>query len=209
MNREERLEELAALKQRVTSIEAELTVEAGGARQWAPESYYTTYHLLAGMVLGMVGAAASLLFNIIGSAMVERHPLDLIRVYLTFPLGEKALEVNSGFVLAAGCCLYLGTGMLLGIPFHLVLSRFFERSSVAKRFAVASALGVAVWLVNYYGILWWLQPLVVGGRAWIVEMIPMYVAVLTHLVFGWTMLLVDNWGRFVPPVMAKPAVAAK
>lgn len=206
MDREERLQELAALKTRVSALEAELAGRAARPAQWAPETYYTTYHLLAGMVLGMVGAAASLLFNIVGSAMVDQNPLHLIRVYLTFPLGQKALDINSGFALAAGCCLYLGTGMLLGIPFHLILSRFFEAASMAKRLAVASALGVAVWLINYYGILWWLQPLVVDGKAWIVEMVPVYVAVLTHLIFAWTMLLVDNWGRFVPPVTAaRPA----
>ena len=39
--------------------------------------------------------------------------------------------------------------------------------------------------------------MLVGGN-WILEQIPPIVAIATHLVFGWTMLLVDQWGRFVP-----------
>ncbi len=59
-------------------------------------------------------------------------------------------------------------------------------------------LSVGVWVVNFYGVLSWMQPLLIGGN-WIVEQIPVYVAAATHLVFGWTMLLVDAWGRFTPP----------
>jgi len=130
--------------------------------------------------------------------MVGKNPLELIRVYLTFPLGEKALTQESGFILAAGCCLYLGTGMFGGIPFHLILSRYFDNAGMLVRFTVVSVLAIGVWIINYYGIIYWLQPAMIGGR-WIVDQIPVWVAVLTHLVFGWTLLLVDQWGRFVPP----------
>lgn len=189
--------ELDRLKQQVATLELQLGTMPRTS-EWPPREYYTTYHVLAGMVLGLFGAAASLLFNIVGAAMVGRHPLELIRVYLTFPLGEKALEVQSGFALAAGCCLYLGTGMIGGIPFHLILSRYFGNSSGITRFIVATVLAIGVWIINFYVILSWLQPLLIGGN-WIVEKIPVFVAVSTHLVFGWTLLLVDQWGRFVPP----------
>ena len=82
-------------------LQARLTTSAAGG-DWAPRGYYTTYHILAGMVLGFIGAGASLLLNIVGAAMLDMHPLHLIQVYLTFPLGEKALELNIGFALAAG-----------------------------------------------------------------------------------------------------------
>ncbi|HKQ49974.1 MAG TPA: hypothetical protein VJZ71_18005 [Phycisphaerae bacterium] len=189
--------ELDRLKQQVAAIEGQLAT-VGPREEWPPRGYYTTYHVLAGMVLGLFAASASLLFNIVGAAMVGRHPLELIRVYLTFPLGEKALEIQSGFVLAAGCCLYLGTGMIGGIPFHLILSRYYGTDSGTRRFIVATILGIGVWLFNFYGVLSWLQPLLIGG-SWIVDQIPVYVAAATHVVFGWTMLLVDQWGRFVPP----------
>lgn len=200
MDQQAKQSELEELKRRVATLETELSRPDAAAPPWPPTTYYTTYHLLAGMVLGLIGAAASLLFNIVGAAMVGKHPLELIRVYLTFPLGESALALDSGFALAAGCCLYLGTGMIGGIPFHLVLSRYFPAARPMVRFVVATVMGIGVWLINYYGILYWLQPVLIGGR-WIVEQIPVLVAVLTHLVFAWTLLLVDHWGRFVPPAV--------
>jgi hypothetical protein len=54
-------------------------------------------------------------------------------------------------------------------------------------------LALAVWAVNFYGLLAWLQPLVLGGH-WIVELIPWWVGALTHLVFGWTMALLYPLG---------------
>jgi len=198
MNQEERQREIQQLRERIARLEEELEGSIRRPPTWPPREYYTVYHLLAGLHLGLIAAAASLLCNIIGSAMIGQHPLELIRVYLTFPLGEKALSIESGFALAAGCCLYLGTGMIGGVPFHMILTRYFDDASMPIRFIVATILGIGVWLINFYGVLYWLQPLLIGGR-WIVDTVPTVVAILTHLVFGWTMLLVNQWGRFTPP----------
>ncbi len=199
-NEQDQLLQVAQLRDRIAHLEEEMALSRGERRDppYPPTSYYTTYHVLAGAVLGLIGAASSLLFNIVGSAMVAQHPLELIRVYLTFPLGERALDISSGFALAAGCCLYLGTGMVLGVPIHLVLTRYFARSTFAVRFVAASVLGIVVWIINFYFLLSWLQPALIGGN-WIVERIPVLVAALTHLVFAWTMLLVSQWGSFVAP----------
>lgn len=186
--------ELEKIKAVAQEIEAKLASEEA-KKNWPPKGYYTTFHVLAGMMLGFFGAASSLLFNIVGSVIVHQHPLQLIRIYLTFPLGEKALSIESGATLALGCCLYLGTGMVLGIPFHLVLSRFFDKSTALIRLAVVTAMGLGLWLLNFYVLLSWLQPLFFGGN-WIVTMIPWWVGALTHLVFAWTMLLIDRWGHF-------------
>ncbi len=143
---------------------------------------------------------SSLLVNIVGALAFGKEPLELIRVYLTFPMGEQALDfnaVNNGLILAIGCCLYIGTGMLYGILFQIVLTRFTPDSSLAARFVVVSLLALGVWLVNFYGILSWLQPLLFGG-SWIVDQIPWWVAAITHLVFGWTMLVVYPLGRYTP-----------
>lgn len=87
--------------------------------------------------------------------------------------------------------------MLLGIPFQLLLTRWLPTAPFRVRFAAVSVLALLIWLVNFYGILSWLQPLLFGG-AWIVQEIPWWVAALTHLVFGWTMLLVQPLESFVP-----------
>ncbi len=193
--------ELAELRTRVAQLEAEATAAAPKSREWT-RGYYLTYYAVAGFFLGMVGAVVSLLFNIVGAALVGQHPLQLIRVYLTFGLGRKALDLqldqgDGGLALIIGCCLYIATGMLLGVIYQVVLSRLADRASLAKRLAIASVLSLVIWVVNYYLLLAWIQPLLFGGN-WIVTEIPVWVAVLTHLVFGWTMAIVYPLGVFEP-----------
>lgn len=194
MDREATLREIGELRTRAQILEADL------ARQSMPNDYvprhYTAYEVVNGCILGVFGATTSLLFNIVGSLLAHQHPLQLIRVYLTFPMGETALSVQQNdLTLAFGCCLYIATGMLLGVPFQLILSRWFNGAPFAWRFAVTTFFAIIVWLVNFYGILSWLQPLLFGGN-WIVTMIPWWVGCLTHLVFGWTILVASPLGRF-------------
>lgn len=200
--REQKRQELAALRQRVQRLEAELR-EFAPRKRWRGGAYYTAYYATAGFVLGMLGASVSLLFNIVGSLIyaqatsTPQHPLKLIQVYLTFPLGAAALKMDSGLTLALGCCLYLATGMVYGMLFHLALTRYLPDADLSKRLGAVSVMCLALWLVNFYGVLAWLQPMLFGGN-WIIEEIPWWVAALTHLVFGWTMVLVYPLGQYQP-----------
>lgn len=195
---EDKQRELQELTGRVRELEAELSA-ADAPQPFQPLGYYAAYYATTGFMLGIFGAMSSLLLNIVGSVLVGQHPLELIRVYLTFPLGDRALELDSGMALAIGCCLYLGTGMLLGIPMYLALTRWASEGGFVKRIVVASLVSVIIWLVMYYGILSWLQPAVVemSPENYIVNRVPPWVALLTHLVFGWTMVLVYPLGDFV------------
>jgi hypothetical protein len=196
MNAEAKQHELDELRARVRLLEQELGVPAAaGQPEWPPRGFYGVYVVLAGFVLGAFGAMSSLLFNIVGSLLVHQKPLQLIQVYLTFPLGEEALSVDSRVALATGCCLYVLTGMMLGIPFQFVLARWCETASLPVRFVVVTVMALALWLVNFYGLISWIQPLLIGGN-WILDNIPWWVAASTHLVFGWTMLAVQPLGRF-------------
>jgi len=194
-------DELAELRTRVAQLEAEVEQDEPPPTEWT-RGYYLTYYATTGFFLGMAGAVTSLLFNVAGAALTGRHPLQLIRVYLTFGLGERALQLqlndgDGGLTLIIGCCLYIATGMLLGVLFQVVLSRLADRDSLVKRLLIASLLGLAIWIVNYYLLLSWIQPLLFGGN-WIVTQIPPTVAALTHLVFGWTMALIYPLGKFEP-----------
>lgn len=187
--------ELQDLRKRVADLEDELEHES---QRWKQTGYYTAYFATAGFFLGGIAALTSLMFNIVGSALVGDPPLQIVQIYLTFPLGEKALTLdNPGIALAVGCCLYIGTGMLLGVPFYLVLTRFTSKSNFLARMIFGAVLAISMWLVHYYGILMWLQPLLLGGN-WIVEMIPWWVGAATHLVFGWTMVLLYPFGLYHP-----------
>jgi hypothetical protein len=194
---------LAQLRAEAAELEAEIDAEKFGqaAGEWARRGYYLTYYATAGFFLGMVGALVSLVFNIAGASVAGKDPLQLIRVYLTFGMGEKALDpaFDNGLALAMGCVLYIATGMLLGIIFQVVLSRYASQAGLAGRLVWATVLAVAVWLVNFYGLIAWLQPLLFGGN-WIVSNaeLPWWVALATHLVFGWTMALIYPWGEFRP-----------
>lgn len=188
--------EIDSLKNRLNELQSQLAEKTSG--DWQYRGYYVDFYAAVGAVFGMFAAFSSLLFNVIGATLVGEPPLRLIQVYLTFPLGEEALGLEGGLALVIGCCLYIATGMVLGIPFHLVLTRFLPSgSSVAARLALATLLGIALWIVNFYAVLTWLQPQLFGGD-WIVQEIPWWVAALTHLVFGWTMALLAPFGRYVP-----------
>lgn len=186
--------ELEELRQRVARLESEL---APAPPDWQAGGFYAAYYATTGFMLGIFGAAASLLFNVVGATVTGQHPLKLIQVYLTFPLGERALTLDTGIALAIGCCLYLATGMLLGVPFQIVMARFLPRGTLSARLILATLLGLVIWLINFYGVLSWLQPALFGGD-WIVSRIPMWVAALTHLVYAWTMAIVYPWGEYVP-----------
>ncbi|MFM8725775.1 MAG: hypothetical protein ACKON9_11710, partial [Planctomycetaceae bacterium] len=126
---------LSQLKQQVVRLEAEIG-DREVSSAWAPQRFYSAFFAMTGFVLGGVAAMASLLFNVIGSTVAGEHPLRIIGVYLTFPLGDQALRLTSaagtdyviddGVILALGCCLYIGTGMVLGVVFHTVISMLSE-----------------------------------------------------------------------------------
>jgi uncharacterized membrane protein (DUF485 family) len=214
-DRAQQMLELADLKARVAELEAQVA-EGTRSPAWAPKEFYGAYYATTGFLLGIFGALASLIINIVGAPLAGKSALELIRVYLTFPLGENALRLASenadvysigdGVMLAIGCCLYLGTGMLLGVPFYTILGRLTEGRTNAYRFLVATILAVVMWFVNFYLLLSWIQPALIGGR-WITDpkILPPWVAVLTHLVFGWTLAAIYSWGSFHPYQM--PATA--
>ena len=187
-------QELAELRDRVAQLEKEI---GGPPERWQPTEFYTAYYAMAGGVLGMFGALTSLLYNVVGSTLVGQHPLRLIQIYLTFPLGEAALELDSGMTLALGCCLYIATGMALGVVFHTLLVRSTGQAGLGQRLLMASVLASAMWLVHFYLILSWLQPVLFGG-AWIVEQIPWWIGLVTHLIYGWTLALVYPLGQYEP-----------
>jgi hypothetical protein len=221
MDLQTKKQEMARLQAELRRLEDEIYKEEA-AQGWQPTSYYTAYYATAGFMLGNFGAMASLFFNVIGALIAGKSPLELIRIYLTFPLGAQALEltrggpstyaVGDGLILAIGCCLYLATGMILGIPVYLALTRFAAKGGIVMRLIVASIVSLAIWAINFYGILSWLQPLLIGGDPgnWITNpaYLPWWVAAATHLVFGWTIALLYPLGEFTPYRRAtKPAAA--
>ena len=186
---EHHLEEIRRLEETPTA--------EGDESSWPPSGFYLVWHIMVGMALGTLAAAVSLVANVVGGPLFGHKPLDLIRVYLTFPMGERALAVEEGVVLTIGCGLYLVTGALFGVLLHLVFTTYFRNASPVRRFMISTAMGLGLWVTSFYLVLNWLQPLLLGGD-WIVAMIPWWVGALTHLTFTWTLGVGEMWGRFEP-----------
>jgi hypothetical protein len=161
---------------------------------WPETGYEVWPYVRSGALLGAIAGCTSLLANIIGSVLWpaisghEQHPLRIIQVYLTFPLGEAALQLNSGILLAGGCLLYLVTGVLYGVLFEVLISYLLPHANAWARLMACTILAILVWAINFYAVLIWLQPLLFGGR-WIIDLVPWWVTAATHLVFGWTIAI--------------------
>lgn len=203
VDQESKHQELAALKQHVRELEAEIGA-AEKMSQWPPQGFYGMYYATSGFMLGAFGAVASLLVNMLFAPLAGKSPLELIEVYLTFPMGEQALDLSTdaqgGLILTLGVCLYIGTGMLLGVPLYWVMVRICGKDpSLLKRMVVGAVIAVLLWLIAFYGVLSWFQPTLQGDN-WITDpaVLPPWVAAGTHIVFGLTMALLYPLGQFTP-----------
>jgi hypothetical protein len=140
-----------------------------------------------GSVAGFLGAITCLMCNIAGALVLGVEPLRLLRIYATILEGRRALDISHADFFIAAFTLHLVTGILFGTLFALGVPKF---CAGLQRYILAGAgYGIALWLVNFYGILSWLQPLL-HGSAFILTEIPIAVAGLTHVSYGLTVALV-------------------
>lgn len=134
-------------------------LDSGPAVDWRPPGFYTLYHLMAGITLGGIAAAVSLLWNVLGATLMlpGEHPLRIIQVYLSFGMGEEALKLepgtNRGLLLFAGSILYLATGALFGIVLQFILQGLFGRTGAMVKGLVCAAFGAGLWALNFQIIL--------------------------------------------------------
>lgn len=163
---------------------------------WPDRNFRLSRSVCSGAFLGAIAGSVSLLANVIGSLPfttshgVAASPVRLIQIYLTFLIGDRALVMESGLVLAAGCVAYLAIGALYGMLLETLVEYFLPRAQLPERVIVFSGLSLVIWMVNFYGIMLWLQPLAFK-RTYIVELIPWWVAAATHLLFGLTMAVLS------------------
>ena len=151
-----------------------------------------------GSVAGFLGAITCLICNIAGALVLGVEPLRLLRIYATILEGRRALELSSANFFIAAFVVHIVTGIIFGTIFVLGARRFC--SEIQGYILAGAGYGIAIWLVNFYGILSWLQPLL-QGSAFILTQIPIVVAVLTHVSYGLTVALVTYVLQrdFTPP----------
>jgi len=151
-----------------------------------------------GSAVGVYAAWFSLALNVLGSLSVGQEPLKLLRVYATFFMGAEALgqAANQGVTLFLALVLHSGTGAVVGMPLYLVYHRRFGHHETTMRAINGVWLGIVMWVVNYYLLLSWFQPMVLRWVAYdgeiqpyIIRNIPFWVAALTHIAFVEVVLL--------------------
>jgi hypothetical protein len=181
----------------IARLEEELVQLPAPAAPWPPSGFYVTFYLVAGLMLGTMCALNSFLFNVVGSFVVNQDPMQILRVLGTFFIGKEALTTDDMTFLMLVMLTHLSVGAVAGALFHLVLNLFWPDLPVFRLLLVSAGFGVALWLVSFYGVISWLQPLLVG-EAYILHMLPVWVALLTHIVYGLTLGLLQPTGKFVP-----------
>lgn len=195
---EEHRAAIAALEARVRASEP-----VRPAAAWPPAGFYMTYYVVAGTLIGILGSLTSFLVNVGGSLLVNQDPLRVLRVYGTVFLGERALTTDdlNFFMLVA--VVHFSVGAVAGAVFHVGVNRFVPDRPVLQ-IVLGGVYGLCMWIVNFHFILVWLQPRLVG-QAYVLELMPTWIAVLTHLVYGLTLGVLQPLGRFEPYRPAVPA----
>jgi hypothetical protein len=192
--REDILRQIAEHRAAIATLEESLPVP--GVPTWPPVGFYFTFYVVAGTTIGILGSVASFLFNVLGSLLVKQDPLYILRVYGTIFLGGAALTTDdlNFFMLVA--VVHFSVGASAGAVFHVLVNRFVPAQSLLQ-LVLGGVYGLLMWFVNFYLIISWLQPLLVG-EPYILELMPFWVAAATHVVYGLTLGLLQPLGRFVP-----------
>ena len=177
---------------------AELEAQLGEAplRAWPPAGFYLTFHIVAGTTLGILGSITSFAFHVVGSLLVKQDPLLFLRVYGTVFLGAKALTTEdlNFFMLVA--VVHFSVGASAGAVFQVLIGRFVP-DRWGLQIVLGALYGLLMWVVNFFLVLSWLQPRLVG-QAYVLQLMPVWVAALTHLIYGLTLGVLQPLGRFVP-----------
>jgi hypothetical protein len=192
--REQIVREIERHRAALAALEMELG--NGGGVTWPPTGFYLTYYVVSGAIIGILGSLASFFFHIIGSLIVHQDPLLVLRVYGTVFLGEKALTTGdlNFFMLVA--VVHFSVGACAGAVFHVLVNWFVPNRSLLH-VVLGGLYGIVMWVVNFYFILSWLQPALVG-QPFVLDLMPPWVAAVTHLIYGLTLGLLVPLGRFVP-----------
>ena len=173
-------------------------------RPWPPPGFYFTFYVVVGAILGVLGSLTSFLFNVFGSLVIDQDPYRVLRVFGTVFLGQEALTTDNLNFFMLVAVVHFSVGALAGAVYHVAVNYFFPGKSWGWHLAAGAAYGVLMWIVNFYLVLTWLEPALVG-QAFVLEYMPAWVAALTHIVFGVTVGALQPLGHFTPfqPVEAR------
>jgi len=201
--RDEILRDIARHRAAIAALEAQL--DDAPAAGWPPAGFYLTFYVVSGTIIGIIGSLTSFLCNVVGSLVVNQDPLRFLRVYGIVFLGARALTTDdlNFFMLVA--VVHFSVGAAAGVVFHVLVNRFVPNRA-GLQIALGAAYGLLMWVVNFHLVLAWLQPQLTG-EAFVLSLMPTWVAVGTHVVYGLTLGILQPIGRFVAYRPAAVAMA--
>ena len=199
VTREETLREIERHRQAILDLEAQISVPTPAS--WPPVGFYLTFYIVAGTTIGILGSVTSFIFHVVGSLLVKQNPLLFLRVYGTVFLGPRALTTDdlNFFMLVA--VVHFSVGASAGAVFQVFISRFLP-DRPGLQIVLGGVYGLLMWVVNFYVVIAWLQPRLFG-EALVLKLMPVWIAALTHLIYGLTLGVLQPLARFVP---YRPAV---
>ena len=179
----------------ISQLESQLGPTAA-PRAWPPVGFYLTFYIVAGTTIGILGSLTSFAFHVIGSLLFQQDPLLFLRVYGTVFLGKAALTPDdlNFFMLVA--VVHFSVGASAGAVYQVLVSRFLPENWPLQ-IALGAAYGLLMWIVNFFFVIAWLQPRLVG-EAYVLQQMPAWIAALTHVIYGLTLGLLQPLARFVP-----------
>lgn len=195
-NREALQREIDEHRKAISSIEEQLHADTQGTK-WPPKGLYLLYYAVAGLVLGVVGSLNSFVFNVVGSIAFAQDPILILRVFGTFFVGESAITTPDIDFLMLVLMTHFSIGSAAGAIYYVVVSKHFSERSYAYKSMLGGAWGLVMWLVGFYLVIPLAQPALVG-KAYILDLMPIWIAGSTHLVYGLTLGLLEPLSRFVP-----------
>jgi hypothetical protein len=200
VTRDELIRNIARHREALVQLEAQLGERSPS--MWPPVGFYLTFYIVAGTTIGIIGSLASFAFHVVGSLLVNQDPLRILRVYGTVFLGPKALTTDDLTFFMLVAIVHFSVGATAGAVFHVLVNRFVPGRG-ALQIALGALYGLLMWVVNFYVVIAWLQPRIFG-EAYVLELMPVWIAALTHVIYGLTLGLLQPLGRFVP---YRPAIA--
>ncbi|MFQ5769610.1 MAG: hypothetical protein ACE5HX_03670 [bacterium] len=189
--------EIEKHRKAIAELESQLSEEVEtSTKPWPPKGFYYTYYIIAGLLIGLLGGMTSFIFNVVGSRLVAQDTMKILRVFGTLFIGPDALITQDLTFLMLVLMVHFSVGAITGAIFHVLINRFFADRTSGVKILLGGVFGLLLWFVNFYLVLSWLQPLATG-EAYILQMMPFWVAAFTHLVYGLTLGILQPIGKFI------------
>jgi len=159
-------------------------------RNTVGKRWRSLYFATVGAFAGFLAALTVLAADVVSARALGYAPFMLLRYYATLHEGSAALLMSDWTFFLSAFFMHLAVGSILGAVFVVMVSGRELFEDLSHYLGVGALFGLAVWLVNFYLLFSWIQPLM-NGRSYILENIPWWIAAGTHALFGTTVALVS------------------